>query len=151
MNEEVFSDKSFEEETIPDEDFNNAKKQRTKLMSCPNVERKGPNINKKINKNVKYSLKNTKIDNLGNKNSLIYTEEGAHLIDDLDEEEVIIEDPKNTEKNKNIPKILKKSKNSSNEYEMNNLSKLMSFDEGECEMLGDNEGSIPPLKKSKFS
>ena len=48
-NEEVFSDKSFEEETIPDEDFNNAKKQRTKLMSCPNVERKGPNINLKIN------------------------------------------------------------------------------------------------------
>lgn len=48
-------------------------------------------------------------------------------------------------------KNLKKSKNSSNEYEMNDLSKLMSFDEGECEMLGDNEGSIPPLKKSKFS
>ena len=48
-NEEVFSDKSLEEETIPDEDFNNAKKQRTKLMSCPNVERKGPNINLKIN------------------------------------------------------------------------------------------------------
>ena len=70
--------------------------------------------NKKINKNVKYSQKNTKIDNLGNKNSLIYTEEGAHLIDDLDEEEVIIEDPKSTEKNKNIPKILKKNQSKEN-------------------------------------
>lgn len=34
---------------------------------------------------------------------------------------------------------------------MNDLSNLMSSDEGECEMLGDNEGSIPPLKNSKFS
>ena len=63
---------------------------------------------------IKYSQKNTKIDNLGNKNSLIYTEEGAHLIDDLDEEEVIIEDPKNTEKNKKIPKILKKNQSKEN-------------------------------------
>ena len=44
-----FSDKSFEEETIPDEDFNKTKKQRSKLNSCPNVEQKGPNINLKIN------------------------------------------------------------------------------------------------------
>ena len=45
-----FSDKSFEEETIPDEDFNKAKKQRSKLNSCPNVDqKKGPNINLKIN------------------------------------------------------------------------------------------------------
>ena len=44
-----FSDKSNEEETIPDEDFDKAKRQRSKLMSCPNVEHKGPNINLKIN------------------------------------------------------------------------------------------------------
>ena len=44
-----FSDKSFDEETIPDEDFNQTKKIRNKLMSCPNVEKKGPNINLKIN------------------------------------------------------------------------------------------------------
>ena len=45
-----FSDKSFEEETIPDEDFNKAKKQRSKLNSCPNVDqKKGTNINLKIN------------------------------------------------------------------------------------------------------
>ena len=44
-----FSDKSFEEETIPDEDFDKTKKKRSKLMSCPNVEKRGPNINLKIN------------------------------------------------------------------------------------------------------
>ena len=44
-----FSDKSFEEETIPDEDFDKTKKKRSKLNSCPNVEQKGPNINLKIN------------------------------------------------------------------------------------------------------
>ena len=44
-----FSDKSFDEETIPDEDFNKTKKIRSKLMSCPNVEKRGPNINLKIN------------------------------------------------------------------------------------------------------
>ena len=51
FNEEIEndSDKSFDEETIPDEDFNRSKKLRCKLMSCPCVEGKGPNINLKIN------------------------------------------------------------------------------------------------------
>ena len=39
---------SFDEETIPDEDFNKTKKRRSKLLSCPNVEQRGPNINLKI-------------------------------------------------------------------------------------------------------
>ena len=46
---DYFSDKSFDEETIPDEDFDKGKKHRPKLLSCPNVEQKGPNINLKIN------------------------------------------------------------------------------------------------------
>jgi hypothetical protein len=50
INEDQLSNRSYDEETIPDEDFikHNIKK-RTKLMSCPNVEQKGPNINLKIN------------------------------------------------------------------------------------------------------
>ena len=48
-NNDDFSDKSFDEETIPDEDFDKNKKKRSKLMSCPNVEKRGPNINLKIN------------------------------------------------------------------------------------------------------
>ena len=48
-NKEEFSDKSFEEETIPDEDFDKNKKIRSKFLSYPNVEDKGPNINLKIN------------------------------------------------------------------------------------------------------
>ena len=46
------SDKSYdeyEEETIPDEDFIKFRKRNHKLLSCPNVEQKGPNINLKIN------------------------------------------------------------------------------------------------------
>ena len=46
------SDKSYdeyEEETIPDEDFIKFPKRIHKLLSCPNVEQKGPNINLKIN------------------------------------------------------------------------------------------------------
>ena len=46
--EDNFSDKSFDEETIPDEEFNKTKKTRDKLPSCPSVEQKGPNINLKI-------------------------------------------------------------------------------------------------------
>lgn len=43
------TDISFDEETIPDEDFKkNNNKKRTKLMSCPNVDKTGPNINLKI-------------------------------------------------------------------------------------------------------
>ena len=49
LNEELLSNKSFDEETIPDEDFNKNNKKRDKLNSCPNVEQKGPNINLKIN------------------------------------------------------------------------------------------------------
>ena len=50
IDEELLSNKSFDDETIPDEDFNNANnKKRSKLNSCPNVEHKGPNINLKIN------------------------------------------------------------------------------------------------------
>ena len=48
MNEDILSNKSYDEETIPDEDFNKNKKKREKLNSCPNVEQKGPNINLKI-------------------------------------------------------------------------------------------------------
>ena len=49
LNEDNISNISFDEETIPDEDFDKAKRHRSKLMSCPNVEHKGPNINLKIN------------------------------------------------------------------------------------------------------
>ena len=50
INEENLSNLSFDEETIPDEDFNKENKKRDKLNSCPNVnlEHKGPNINLKI-------------------------------------------------------------------------------------------------------
>ena len=50
INEENLSNLSFDEETIPDEDFNKKNKKRDKLNSCPNVnlEHKGPNINLKI-------------------------------------------------------------------------------------------------------
>ena len=49
-NMDDFSDKSFDEETIPDEDFNKTKRRRSKFMSCHDVvEQKGPNINLKIN------------------------------------------------------------------------------------------------------
>ena len=46
---EILSNQSFDDETIPDEDFNkNNQLKRLKLNSCPNVEHKGPNINLKI-------------------------------------------------------------------------------------------------------
>ena len=46
---EILSNQSFDDETIPDEDFNkNSQIKRSKLNSCPNVEQKGPNINLKI-------------------------------------------------------------------------------------------------------
>ena len=49
LNEDNLSNKSFDDETIPDEDFNiTNNKKRSKLNSCPNVEHKGPNINLKI-------------------------------------------------------------------------------------------------------
>ena len=49
-NEDLLSNKSYDEDTIPDEDFNKVNnKKRSKLYSCPNVEHKGPNINLKIN------------------------------------------------------------------------------------------------------
>ena len=49
FNEDNLSNKSFDDETIPDEDFNKeSNKKRSKLNSCPNVEHKGPNINLKI-------------------------------------------------------------------------------------------------------
>ena len=55
FDEDLFSNKSFDEETIPDEDFNETNnKRRSKLKSCPNVEGKGPNINLKIN-HIRYS------------------------------------------------------------------------------------------------
>ena len=50
INEDILSNKSYDEETIPDEDFNKNKKKRGKLNSCPNVEQKGPNINLKIDR-----------------------------------------------------------------------------------------------------
>ena len=46
---EILSNQSFDDETIPDEDFSkNNQIKRPKLNSCPNVEQKGPNINLKI-------------------------------------------------------------------------------------------------------
>ena len=48
FNEDNCSDKSFDDETIPDEEFNKNKKIRDKILSCPTVEQKGPNINLKI-------------------------------------------------------------------------------------------------------
>ena len=60
IDEELLSNKSFDDDTIPDEDFNNANnKKRSKLNSCPNVEHKGPNINLKIN-HKRYSNKKEK-------------------------------------------------------------------------------------------
>ena len=48
--EDILSNNSLDEETIPDEDFNKAKNKKfLKLNSCPHVEHKGPNINLKIN------------------------------------------------------------------------------------------------------
>ncbi len=51
-------------------------------------------------------------------------------------------------------KKLKKRKNNNdinnNEYEMNDLSYLNNnTEEGECEMIGEDEGSLPPLNKGK--
>lgn len=46
--ENDISDKSYDEETIPDEEFNKIKKNRDKFLSCHSVEQKGPNINLKI-------------------------------------------------------------------------------------------------------
>ena len=49
LTEDNNSDKSFDDETIPDEEFNASKKPREKLLSCPSIEQRGPNINLKIN------------------------------------------------------------------------------------------------------
>jgi len=46
--EDYYSDKSFDDETIPDEEFNKYKKSRNRLPSCPSADQKGPNINLKI-------------------------------------------------------------------------------------------------------
>ena len=60
IDEELLSNKSFDDDTIPDEDFNNANnKKRSKLNSYPNVENIGPNINLKIN-HKRYSNKEEK-------------------------------------------------------------------------------------------
>ena len=49
INEDLLSNNSFDEDTIPDEDFNTTNNiKRSKLKSCPNAENKGPNINLKI-------------------------------------------------------------------------------------------------------
>ena len=48
MEEDYYSDKSFDDETIPDEEFNKYKKSRDRLPSCPSADQKGPNINLKI-------------------------------------------------------------------------------------------------------
>ena len=49
--EDILSNNSLDEETVPDEDFNKANnKKRSKLNSFPYVEHKGPNINLKINR-----------------------------------------------------------------------------------------------------
>ena len=76
-----------------------------KIMSNSN-----PN-NKNMKKHI--SDKNNKQENLGIKNSQIYTEDGANLIDDLDEEETIIELPKHNEKNKK-ESLVKNNKEISN-------------------------------------
>ena len=47
--DELLSNKSEEDDTIPDEDFTIYKKQRNKIYSYPNVlQHRGPNINLKI-------------------------------------------------------------------------------------------------------
>ena len=50
INDDILSNKSFEDDTLPDEDFNitSDKIKRQKLNSYPNVDQKGPNINLKI-------------------------------------------------------------------------------------------------------
>ena len=56
---------------------------------------------------------------------------------------------------KKIQKLKEKSDGiykNSNEYEMQDLSNVNNFnssDEGECEMIGEDEGSLPPLNKAK--
>jgi len=47
-NEDLLSNKSFEEDTIPDEEYNEMMSKREKLASYPNMDQKGPNINLKI-------------------------------------------------------------------------------------------------------
>lgn len=46
--DEESSDKSLDEETVPDEDFDKNKKKRGKVLSCQYCENQGPNINLKI-------------------------------------------------------------------------------------------------------
>ena len=47
--DEIYSNTSLEEDTIPDEDFALNKKQRNKIYSYPNIlQHRGPNINLKI-------------------------------------------------------------------------------------------------------
>ena len=50
INDDILSNKSFEDDTLPDEDFSitNDKIKRQKLNSYPNGDQKGPNINLKI-------------------------------------------------------------------------------------------------------
>ena len=51
INEVLSPNQSFDDDTLPDEDFDkNNKKIFLKLTSCPNIEHKGPNINLKINR-----------------------------------------------------------------------------------------------------
>ena len=46
--EDNFSDDSIDDDTMPDEEFNLFKIYRDKLPSYPDIEKKGPNINLKI-------------------------------------------------------------------------------------------------------
>ena len=46
--EDNFSDHSIDDDTMPDEEFNLFKIYRDKLPSYPDIEKKGPNINLKI-------------------------------------------------------------------------------------------------------
>ena len=79
------------------------------------------NINSK-NMKKQNSNKNKNKENIGIKSSQIYTDDGANLIDDLDEEETIIEAPKNSEKNKKENIVKNNKENNKSNKNANKLS-----------------------------
>ena len=84
------------------------------IESINNFKGKVINTNKNKNKN----------QDLGIKNNQIYTEDGANLIDDLDEEETIIELPKNLEKNKNKKENISKPNKTTYNNNTNNKNSI---------------------------
>ena len=92
----------FKREESAKNKFKVPKKNKGMNNSNQNIKNKNKeSINNFKGKVINNNNKNKKQENIGIKNSQIYTEDGAHLIDDLEEEETIVESPKNIQKNKN--------------------------------------------------